>query len=145
MSDSIGHIIKDSLGDQLTHSPSKSFVNRCETRLRLLLLFLVCSLSNFVSLKAHPLFVSSGMNIDGASNMKYLPIAEGIDSNPNKAIHLGWNDVHRGYNQMMKQRMDELYDISKIEGWNQRRIQKEVVNLQTEVRQRLDSGKYKIH
>ena len=119
MSDSIGHIIKDSLGDQLTHSPSKSFVNRCETRLRLLLLFLVCSLSNFVSLKAHPLFVSSGMNIDGASNMKYLPIAEGIDSNPNKAIHLGWNDVHREYNQMMKQRMDELYDISKIEGWDQ--------------------------
>ena len=116
MSDSIGHIIKDSLGDQLTHSPSKSFVNRCETRLRLLLLFLVCSLSNFVSLEAHPLFVSSGMNIDGASNMKYLPIAEGIDSNPNKAIHLGWNDVHREYNQMMKQRMDELYDISKIEG-----------------------------
>ena len=116
MSDSIGHIIKDSLGDQLTHNPSKSFVNRCETRLRLLLLFLVCSLSNFVSLKAHPLFVSSGMNIDGASNMKYLPIAEGIDPNPNKAIHLGWNDVHREYNQMMKQRMDELYDISKIEG-----------------------------
>ena len=53
MSDSIGHIIKDSLGDQLTHNPSKSFVNRCETRLRLLLLFLVCSLFNFVSLKAH--------------------------------------------------------------------------------------------
>ena len=53
MSDSIGHIIKDSLGDQLTHNPSKSFVNRCETRLRLLLLFLMCSLFNFVSLKAH--------------------------------------------------------------------------------------------
>ena len=46
---------------------------------------------------------------------------------------------------MMKQRMNELYDISKIEGWDQRRIQKEVVYLQTEVRQRLDSGKYKIH
>ena len=46
---------------------------------------------------------------------------------------------------MMKQRMNELYDISKIEGWDQRRIQKEVVHLQTEVRQRLDSGKYKIH
>ena len=49
MSDSIGHIIKDSLGDQLTHSPSKSFVNRCETRLRLIapmsrmLLILHCS------------------------------------------------------------------------------------------------------
>lgn len=46
---------------------------------------------------------------------------------------------------MMKQRMDELYDISKIEGWDQRRIQKEVVGLQTEVRQGLDSGKYKTH
>ena len=97
------------------------------------------------SLQVHPLFVSSGMNIDGASNMKYLPIAEGIDPNPNKAIHLGWNDVHREYNQMMKQRMDELYDISKVEGWDQRRIQKEVIGLQTEVRQGLDSGKYKTH
>ena len=53
--------------------------------------------------------------------------------------------MNEEYNHMMKQRMDELYDISKIEGWDQRRIQKEVVNLQTEVRQRLDSGKYKIH
>ena len=53
MSDSIGHIIKGSSDDLLAHSPSKSFVNRCETILRLLLLFLVCSLSNFVSLKVH--------------------------------------------------------------------------------------------
>ena len=53
MSESIGHIIKGSSGDLLAHSMRKSFVNRCETRLRLLLLFLVCSLSNFVSLKAH--------------------------------------------------------------------------------------------
>ena len=53
MSDSIGYVIKGSSDDLLAHSPSKSFVNRCETRLRLLLLFLVCSLSNFVSLKAH--------------------------------------------------------------------------------------------
>lgn len=50
------------------------------------------------------------------ASMKYFPFAERIDPNPNKAIHLGWNDVHREYNQMMKQRMDELYDISKIEG-----------------------------
>ena len=81
------------------------------------------------SLRAHPLFVSSGMNIDGASNMKYLPIAEGIDPNP-----IGWNDVHREYNQMMKPRMDELYDISKMEGWDHRRSENEVVGLQTEVR-----------
>ena len=44
---------------------------------------------------------------------------------------------------MMKQRMNELYDISKIEGWDRRKIQTEVIGLQTEVRQGLDSGKYK--
>lgn len=54
-------------------------------------------------------------------------------------------DMNEEYNQMMKQRMDELYDISQIEEWDQRRIQKEVVGLQTEVRQGLDSGKYKTH
>ena len=34
--------------------------------------------------------------------MNYFLIAEGIDPNPNKAIHLGWNDVHRECNQMVE-------------------------------------------
>lgn len=79
------------------------------------------------------------------ASMKYFFIAEGIDPNPNKAIHLGCNDVHRECNQMMRQRMDELYDVPTIEGWDRRRIQKEVIGLQTEIRQGLDSGKYKTH
>ena len=54
-------------------------------------------------------------------------------------------DMNEEYNQIIKQRMDERYDISQIEEWDQRRIQKEVVGLQTEVRQGLDSGKYKTH
>ena len=53
VSEHIAGIVNGLSRDLLTHSPSKSFVNRCETRLRLLLLFLVCSLFNFVSLKAH--------------------------------------------------------------------------------------------
>ena len=53
VSEHIAGIVNGFSSDLLTHSPSKSFVNRCETRLRLLLLFLVCSLFNFVSLKAH--------------------------------------------------------------------------------------------
>lgn len=36
MSESIGHIIKGSSGDLLAHSMRKSFVNRGETRLRLI-------------------------------------------------------------------------------------------------------------
>lgn len=53
VSEHIAGIVNGFSSDLLIHSPSKSFVNRCETRLRLLLLFLVCSLFNFVSLKAH--------------------------------------------------------------------------------------------
>ena len=53
MSEHIAGIVNGFSSDLLTHSPSNSFVNRCETRQRLLLLFLVCSLLNFVSLKAH--------------------------------------------------------------------------------------------
>ena len=61
------------------------------------------------SLKNHPILEASGINIDGAGNMKYLPVAEGIDSNPNKAIHNGWSDVHKEYNATMKGRLDNLY------------------------------------
>ena len=53
VSEHIAGIVNGFSSDLMTHSPSKSFVNRCETRLRLLFLFLVCSLFNFVSLKAH--------------------------------------------------------------------------------------------
>lgn len=53
--------------------------------------------------------------------------------------------MNEEYNHMMKQQMDELYDVSKIEGWDRRRIQKEVIGLQNEVGQRLYSGKYKTH
>lgn len=41
--------------------------------------------------------------------------------------------------------MDELYDVARTEGWDQRSIQGEIIGLQTEVRQGLDSGRYKTH
>ena len=99
------------------------------------------------SLKEHPVIQISGINIDGAANMKYLPVAEGIDTNPNKAIHLGWNEEHAQYNRIMRQKLDDIYDRSKMEGWSHDsiRMQREVNALQRNTRQGLDSGKIKCH
>ncbi|KGN83754.1 hypothetical protein HR15_11630 [Porphyromonas gulae] len=97
------------------------------------------------SLKSHPIIEASGINIDGASNMKYLPVAEGIDPNPNKSIHNGWNDVHKDYNTTMKNRLDELYNRAQIENWDARRMQQEITGLQRDTRAELDNGKLKCH
>ncbi|ETS97257.1 RHS repeat-associated core domain protein, partial [Prevotella sp. ICM33] len=97
------------------------------------------------SLKNHPILEASGINIDGAGNMKYLPVAEGIDSNPNKAIHNGWNDVHKEYNATMKGRLDNLYGQALKEKWDTRRMQQELTELQRKTRAELNSGKIKCH
>ena len=77
--------------------------------------------------------------------MKYLPVAEGIDSNPNKAIHNGWNDVHKEYNATMKGRLDNLYGQALKEKWDTRRMQQELTELQRKTRAELNSGKIKCH
>ncbi|WP_243863336.1 AHH domain-containing protein, partial [Roseburia intestinalis] len=46
----------------------------------------------------------AGMNVNGATNMTYLPVAQGIDLvNPNSSLHVGWNNVHSEYNQYISQ------------------------------------------
>ncbi|WP_449020158.1 AHH domain-containing protein [Prevotella jejuni] len=97
------------------------------------------------SLKNHQILEASGINIDGAGNMKYLPVAEGIDSNPNKAIHNGWSDVHKEYNATMKGRLDNLYGQALKEKWDTRRMQQELTELQRKTRAELNSGKIKCH
>ncbi|WP_289064392.1 AHH domain-containing protein [uncultured Zobellia sp.] len=83
------------------------------------------------------------MNIDGASNMKYLPVAEGIDSNPNKSLHKGWNETHSEYNKKMKGNLDAINTRAMTENWNQKRIQDEISDLQRKTRADLDTGKIK--
>ncbi|MCG8701196.1 MAG: AHH domain-containing protein [Bacteroidales bacterium] len=96
------------------------------------------------SLSNHPAMVSSGMNIDGATNMKYLPVASGIDPNPNKAIHKGWSQGHLDYNKMMKSELDNIQLRSMTEGWDQKRLQQEILGLQHKTRADLDTGKIKL-
>ncbi|WP_303838847.1 DUF6531 domain-containing protein [Apibacter mensalis] len=97
------------------------------------------------SLRNHTLFQKSGLDINNATNMKYLPVAEGIDPNPNKSLHKGFNSVHADYNDIMGKRLDALERVATKEKWSPTRIQTEIHNLQHRTRAELDSGKLKCH
>ncbi|HGN0027017.1 TPA: RHS repeat-associated core domain-containing protein [Proteus mirabilis] len=88
----------------------------------------------------HPIFVQSGMSINGASNMMRLPVAKGIDPNPDLGLHRGWTKEHAIYNEMMKSKLDALERVAIKEKWDYRRIQSEVLNLQHEARKGFKTG-----
>ena len=77
----------------------------------------------------------AGMNVNGATNMTYLPVAQGIDLvNPNSSLHVGWNNVHSEYNQYISQELDKISRLAKENNWGKRKIQKEIRMLQSEVK-----------
>lgn len=94
------------------------------------------------SLRNHPAFVSSGMNINGASNMMYLPVARNIDPRPDIGLHKGWTRQHLEYNDATEGVLDELYERSKNEKWDYRRMQRSILDLQHERRKGFISGRY---
>lgn len=73
------------------------------------------------SLKEHPFFSRSGMDINGASNMMRLPVAPGIDSNPNLGLHRGWTAEHAAYNRAIKAELDALEQKAVKNNWDYRR------------------------
>lgn len=95
------------------------------------------------SLKNHPAFVASGLDIDSATNMKYLPVAPGIDPNPNKSIHKGWNSTHQQYNDIMRDELNKIERMAKRQNWDQKRIQSAIHDLQHATRANLSNGKLK--
>ncbi|WP_105265888.1 RHS repeat-associated core domain-containing protein [Escherichia sp. MOD1-EC6099] len=94
------------------------------------------------SLREHPIFVESGMSINGASNMMYLPVAEGIDPNPDLGLHKGWTVEHSDYNKMMENELNKLKSIGDQEKWDYRKTQEEIIKLQSETRKGFQSGTY---
>nr|WP_237397877.1 RHS repeat-associated core domain-containing protein [Gilliamella sp. Lep-s21] len=97
------------------------------------------------SLRNHSLFQKSGLDINSATNMKYLPVTKGIDPNPNKSLHKGYNSEHADYNDIIAKRLDALERVATREKWSQTRIQTEIHNLQHRTRTELNSGKLKCH
>lgn len=88
----------------------------------------------------------SGMSVNGATNMTYLPVAEGIDlANPNSSLHLGWNSAHSEYNQYISQELYEISNHAEENNWGQRKIQKEIRNLQGKIKKDLKKGAIKCH
>ena len=88
----------------------------------------------------------AGMNVNGATNMTYLPVAQGIDLvNPNSSLHVGWYNVHSEYNQYISQELDKISRLAKENNWGKRKIQKEIRMLQSEVKKNLKKGVIKCH
>lgn len=85
--------------------------------------------------------MQSGGSINGASNMIRLPVAKGIDPNPDLGLHRGWTKVHAIYNEMMESKLDALEIVANEEKRDYRRIQNEVLSLQHEARTGFKTGK----
>ncbi len=89
---------------------------------------------------------NSGLDVNGATNMTYLPVAENIDlANPNSSLHLGWNDVHKDFNKYMYEQLDNLTKLAKEKKWSQKRIDDEIRRLQSETKSKLKKGVLKCH
>ena len=93
------------------------------------------------SLRNHSIMQRSGMNINSATNMMYLPVAPGIDPNPNKSLHLGYNEAHAEYNREMRQQLDDLDALAKREAWGPERMRQEILKLQHDTRRGLNTGR----
>lgn len=97
------------------------------------------------SLRNHPIMQRSGMNINSASNMTYLPVAENIDPNPTRSLHRGYNEVHADYNRNMRQQLDDLDGLARRENWKPERMRKEILQLQHDTRRGLNTGRIRCH
>ena len=93
-----------------------------------------------------PILKEAGMNVNGATNMTYLPVAKGIDlANPNSSLHCGWNTTHSEYNKYISQKLYELSELAENNNWDQSRIQKEIRKLQSKVKKDLKRGTVKCY
>ncbi|WP_196411403.1 RHS repeat-associated core domain-containing protein, partial [Xanthomonas translucens] len=94
------------------------------------------------SLRDHDFMRRTGMDINGASNMMYLPVEPGIDPNPSKGLHRGWTAEHAQYNKIVGRELDKLERRALTEGWDYRRAQREAIALQIHLRRGLSDGTY---
>lgn len=100
----------------------------------------------------HQIFEVTGMNVNNATNMVYLPVHESV--HPTKAVHHHFQlngKPHADYNKMIGAQLDDLYNRSLAESWSIERTRKELLNLQHQTRERLNNARtnkkigYKYH
>ena len=62
-------------------------------------------------------------------------MAKGIDlANPNSSLHLGWNEKHMLYNELIDSKAYELDLLYKENNWEQSKVQEEIRRLQGNVK-----------
>lgn len=94
------------------------------------------------SLRNHDFFLRTGMDINGASNMMYMPMWTGVDPNPLLGLHRGWTAEHAAYNAAMELELDALEILAEQHNWDYRRCQQELIALQHERRRGTRTGVY---
>ncbi|WP_284407511.1 RHS repeat-associated core domain-containing protein, partial [Acidovorax sp. SUPP3434] len=91
-------------------------------------------------LKDHSIFSMSGMDINSAHNMIYLPRD---DDGSGKATHSRFKlggCPHNQYNQTIEDKLNKMTEVAKKEKWDKYRIQKELLDLQKNLRATLGQG-----
>jgi RHS repeat-associated protein len=97
------------------------------------------------SLRNHPVFQRSGLDINAPSNMMYMPMfswMREVQENPGLGLHRGWTIEHKEYNEMVEIYLDGLDDLAHQNGWDQRTIRQEINGLQLELRRGSRDGRF---
>lgn len=92
----------------------------------------------------HEIFKATGMDVNNATNMVYLPVKESI--HPTKAVHHEFKldgKPHTDYNASMGRQLDILYARSKTEGWSVEHTRQELLKLQHDTRNKLNNARNK--
>lgn len=94
----------------------------------------------------HEIFKITGMDVNNATNMVYLPVDESI--HPTKAVHYEFElngKPHAEYNALMGRELDNLLERSKVEGWTLERTRSELLNLEHNTRKKLNHARKGCH
>ncbi|MFD2909213.1 AHH domain-containing protein [Flavobacterium ardleyense] len=95
------------------------------------------------SLSDHPAIKAAGFDVDKSSNLIYLPKEQG--THPFRSQHNGWNRQHKAYNADMRQKLNDIHDIGKADGWSKKQYSEAIESLRGDTRQDLRKGKIKCH
>ena len=94
----------------------------------------------------HEIFKITGMNVNNATNMIYLPVNESI--HPTKAVHHEFKlngKNHSEYNALMRRELDYLLERSKAEKWTLEQARRELLNIEYDTREKLNKARTDNH
>lgn len=93
-------------------------------------------------LKDHPVFQSSGLNINAAHNMMYLPRKDGGPGTKTRHSNFRLGDCHHSkYDNYMQNLLDDVQRQAKANKWDTARVQKELMDIAKTSRRELNAGR----